>query len=125
MQDRVHHLQEVLDPISLPIHQNVLNCRSHGQSKLCDGFVCLSGADCQSGCCASFSGVKEDYCQPLIDDVCPVAGFKYGPHGDIHEEPEELEEIIPVETESLDELDNIPTPPQFNEDGTGEKPPLD
>lgn len=40
IQDRVHDLKSVLDPDSLPIHQDVLFCRTHGDRKLCDGFVC-------------------------------------------------------------------------------------
>ena len=93
LQDRVHQLREVLDPISLPVHEDVLFCRSQGQSKLCDGFVCKLGADCQSGCCAKFATLKEDYCQPLVDGVCPAAGFIYGPQGDNHKQS--LSQVVP------------------------------
>ena len=59
-------------------------CRSQGDTKLCDGFACRRGAECQSGCCATFGTLKQDFCQPLVEDVCPVSGFAYGPHGDVH-----------------------------------------
>jgi len=63
-----------------------------------------------------------------------VPGFTYGPHGDTHhlvvpETPvvEKVEEVVEVEPESSAiedlETEEIPLPPQFNEDGTGSKPP--
>jgi len=100
----VHHLKEVLDPHTLPIKQDVLFCRSHGQDKLCDGFVCHSGSDCQSGCCGTFGTLSADYCQPIVEGVCPVAGFTYGPNGNIHPvEVEELHHEDELETELLPE----------------------
>lgn len=89
------------------------------------------GLDCKSGCCASFALLKQDYCQPLIDGVCPVPGFTYGPYGNINlitdEEIEEVEQEEIVEKSPIEDLesidDRIPLPPQFNEDGTGSKPP--
>mgnify|MGYP001172455630 FL=1 len=118
IQDRVHHLHEVLEPEALPIIQDALYCRSHGQDKLCDGFVCFEGNDCQSGCCATFGMLSQDYCQPLVGGVCPVAGFTYGPLGDIHytENLESIPEQMP------DSIEDIPMPPEFNEDGTGASP---
>ena len=62
IQDRVHQLQRILDPDTLPIEMERLYCRAHGQNKLCDGFVCYEGADCHSGCCATFGKLKQDYC---------------------------------------------------------------
>lgn len=117
IQDRVEHLKEVLDPHSLPQQesQKGLMCRSHGQEKLCDGFVCYEGSDCLSGCCATFGMLKQDYCQPLIAGECPVAGFTYGPLGDSHYR--ENLEAVP------DSIEDIPLPPEFNEDGTGSNPP--
>jgi len=55
-----------------------------------------------------------------------VPGFTYGPHGDIHEKLENIEEEIEV-PEPIEDLESIiePQPPQFNEDGTGEKPPTE
>ena len=99
-----------MDPHSLPIHQDVLFCRSHGHSKLCDGFVCHQGFDCQSGCCGTFGSLSSDFCQPTIEGVCPVEGFTYGEHGDIYRDNIEDLEAVP------------PLPPQFNQDGTGDKP---
>lgn len=81
IQDRIHALAEMLDPDSLPVKQDVLFCRSHGQEKLCDGFVCHSGTECQSGCCARFGNLKEDFCQPQFEHACPNPGFMYLPGG--------------------------------------------
>ena len=67
IQDRIHHLKEVLAPETLPSHHGILDCRSHGFHELCDGFVCHDGDHCSSGCCASFGVLKHDYCQPAID----------------------------------------------------------
>ena len=101
IQDRVHHLHEVLDHESLPVRQDILFCRSHGQDKLCDGFVCHSGSECQSGCCGTFGNLNQDYCQPIVDGVCPVAGFTYGPNGDLHYH--ELEEAHHEDEHELEE----------------------
>ena len=74
----------------MPVHQDVLFCRTQGHDKLCDGFVCSEGSDCASGCCATFGTLKSDYCQPIVEGVCPVHGFTYGEHGDIYRNTEEL-----------------------------------
>lgn len=74
----------MLDPDSLPLHADILYCRSHGNDKLCDGFVCTEGSECSSGCCGTFGALKQDYCQPLVDSACPTVGFTYGPNGDIY-----------------------------------------
>jgi hypothetical protein len=56
----------------------------------------------------------------LIENVCPVAGFTYGPNGNIHANNDESPNaaVVPDDIQ-------IPTPPQFNEDGTGSKPPTE
>lgn len=143
IQDRVHDLQSILDPEGLPLRSDVLFCRAHGNSKLCDGFTCDTGIECSSGCCASFALLKHDYCQPQIDGACPVNGFKYGPSGDIHHVVEEevvvpeiaekpIKEVLEEEFETSDDEDehdsdiledSIPLPPEWNEDGTGANPP--
>ena len=118
IQDRVHHLQEVLDPETLPIEMEKLYCRAHGQDKLCDGFVCYEGMDCHSGCCATFGLLKQDYCQPLVGGMCPVAGFSYGPLGNTH-----YSDNLDRRSEPLsDSIEDIPMPPEFNEHGSGSLP---
>ena len=53
--------------------------------------------------------------------MCPVAGFTYGPGGNTHYYTEE--EVERSSSEPLsDSIEDIPMPPQFNEDGTGAKP---
>jgi len=79
----VQKLQKVLDPANQPKNKDILSCRSH-TDQLCDGFVCQQGSECQSGCCATFGTLKQDYCQPQVEGVCPVAGFTYGPRGNEH-----------------------------------------
>jgi len=117
----------VLDPDSLPIHTDILFCRSHGNEKLCDGFVCSEGAECQSGCCATFGTLKQDFCQPLLDGVCPAEGFTYGPNGDIHKPAEatvpESEEKSTADTQ--DEKVSSAAPEKLSSDTTGTKPPID
>ena len=83
------------------------SCRTYG-TELCDGFVCLAGNDCQSGCCGSMSGLKLQYCTPQVDEVCPADGIKYGFYGNTHPgspkkkaaEPEDKEEPAPEEAPS-------------------------
>ena len=65
--------------------------------------------------------LKQDYCQPIVDGLCPVAGFSYGPLGDTHY-TENLESIPEPQSDSIED---IPIPPAFNEDGTGAKPGKD
>ena len=84
IQDRVRHLRQVLDSESISAHEDILSCRAYGSEKLCDGFVCEEGSGCQSGCCASLPVLKNEYCQPLVEGVCPAVGFTYGPRGDIY-----------------------------------------
>ena len=115
IQDRVHRLQEVLDPDKVPTEIQKLYCRANGSDKLCDGFVCQKGVDCHSGCCATFGMLKQDYCQPLVKGLCPKGGFTYGPLGDANY-TEDLKDIYePIS----DSIEDIPLPPQFNEDGSG------
>ena len=60
----------------------------------------------------------------MVEGVCPVADFAYGPHGDIYRS--HAEELASMPTQEM--ADDIPLPqepPQFNEDGTGSKPPTD
>ena len=117
IQDRVHHLAEVMDPESLPIRDDVLFCRSYGDKKLCDGFICADGSHCSSGCCGTFGSLQHDHCEPAIHDFCPLPGFTYGPNGNNHSAvPDAVEDPI-------EDLESFPTPPEFNEDGTGSKPP--
>lgn len=105
IQDRVNDVIGKLDPTELPQHDDILSCRSYG-TDLCDGFVCLVSTDCQSGCCGTFNPLKQDYCQPLLEGVCPASGFKYGFYGNAHptlpkkageeEKPATKEEMTPT-----------------------------
>lgn len=54
--------------------------------------------------------------------MCPVAGFTYGPHGNIYDVHDEALSEVPAPGA---EMDNIPIPPEFNAEGTGEKPPTE
>lgn len=94
IQDRIREVQFELDPKSLPQHEDILSCRSHG-TDLCDGFVCQAANDCQSGCCGNFGSLKQDYCQPLVDGACPTVGFKYGFYGNKHPELKSATEAEP------------------------------
>lgn len=114
----------MLDHDSLPLHSDVLFCRSHGDSSLCDGFVCHEGTDCRSGCCGSFGSLKDDYCQPNIDSVCPAEGFTYGPLGDSFHLSEDPVETTPKPAVEPEELFKIPkkgakeTVPEQEEEGS-------
>ena len=60
----------------------------------------------------------------MVEGVCPVADFKYGPDGNIHQPPH-VEQLVSVPVEMADDIPVPQQPPQFNEDGTGSKPPTD
>lgn len=98
IQDRVHRLQEVMDPDSLPVRTDILFCRAYGNSKLCDGFTCDEGKECSSGCCGTFGSLKDNYCQPLVENVCPAPGFTYGPMGDIYKVDDPEHQASPEST---------------------------
>ena len=105
MQDRVYHLDQILNHDVL-LHKEIDMCRSHGHDKLCDGFICAKGSECQSGCCASFDPLTENYCQPLINQVCPVAGFIYGPDGKhftlgLEDDQTELDKVDDIDPQKL------------------------
>ena len=129
MQDRVHHLEKVLNHDVL-LHKDIDICRTHGHDMLCDGFICAVGTDCQSGCCASFDPLTENYCQPLINDICPVVGFIYGPEGRRYQELDglplaessELEKIAEIDPEKLasEVGEKIKNPFKRSEDENGE-----
>ena len=49
IQDRIHYVEMYGNENSITFEEDF--CRSHGDSKLCDGFRCDYGHSCRSGCC--------------------------------------------------------------------------
>ena len=117
----MNHLRKVLDSDSISAHEDILSCRAYGSEKLCDGFVCQDGSGCQSGCCASLSPLKNDYCQPLVEGVCPAVGFTYGPRGDIYRLKEEEAKAKQKKDKDDDTTEKAATPKA----STDEKEELD
>lgn len=46
------------------------HCAIWGDLDRCDGALCGTDHECQSGCCGSFVSFTHDRCLPVVGDYC-------------------------------------------------------
>ena len=103
------------------------HCDVWGESNRCDGTLCSSDFECQSGCCGAFVSFTHERCLPMLGDYCAGRdktreGYVNPLHPDEHYSLPEIQEM-PEEQLKPETLPEVPQPDEDDfDDARGEEP---